>query len=103
MLGGGAEAASVRNVIQSGAGELGQVSRDQAVKQADLAADFAKTGYAGSITQRGQDVSAQEAQARLAQEARLADANLAFQKQQAASSQQLQMLQLALSGLKSIY
>lgn len=100
MLGGGAEGQLTRDVIQSGAGELGQVSRDQAVKETDVASDFAKTNFAGGITQRGQDVSASEAQARLAQEARLSDANLAFQKQQAASSQQLQMLQLALSGLK---
>ncbi len=100
MLGGGAEGQLTRDVIQSGAGELGQVSRDQAVKEADLAGDFAKTSYAGGITQRGQDVSAAEAQARLAQEARLSDANLAFQKQSAAANQQMQMLQLALSGLK---
>jgi hypothetical protein len=99
-LGGGAEGQLTRDIIQGGAGELGQVSRDQAVKEANLSADFAKTNFAGGITQRGQDVSASEAQARLAQEARLADASLAFQKQQAASSQQLQMLQLALSGLK---
>ena len=100
MLGGGAEGQLTRDVIQSGAGELGQVSRDQAVKETDLAGDFAKTNYAGGITQRGQDVSAAEAQARLAQEARLSDANLAFQKQSAAANQQMQMLQLALSGLK---
>ena len=70
------------------------------MKEADLSADFAKTRYGGEITQRGQDVSSQEARARLAQESRIADASLNFQKQQAASQQQLQMLQLALSGLK---
>lgn len=100
MLGSGAEGQLTRDVITSGAGELGQVSRDQAGKQADLAADFAKTNFAGGITQRGQDVSASEAAARLAQEQRLADASLSFQKQQAASQQQLQMLQLALGSLK---
>lgn len=102
MLGGGAEGQLVRDVVTSAAGDLGQVSRDQASKSADLAADFAKTGYAGGITQRGQDVQAAEAQARLAQEQRLADASLAFQKQNAASQQQLQMLQLALGGLKGL-
>ncbi len=71
-------------------------------EQVDLSADFAKTRYGGAIAQRGQDVSASEAQARLAQEQRLADASLSFQKQQAASSQQLQMLQLALGGLKGL-
>src|SRR5258706_2667096 len=74
-LGSGAEVQGVKDVIQSGAGELGQVSRDQAVKNTDLKTDIAKTNYAGGITQRGQDVSAQEAQARLAQEERIAAAN----------------------------
>lgn len=100
MLGGGAEGQLTRDVIQSGAGELGQVSRDQAMKGADLSADFAKTNYTGGITQRGQDVNMSEAQARLAQEARLADAQLAFQKQNAAAQQQMQMMELAMSGLK---
>jgi len=103
MLGGGAEGRLVADVITKGEGELGQVSRDQAMKESDLAADFAKTNFSGGITQRGQDVSAAEAAARLAQEQRLADASLNFQKQQAASQQQLQMLQLALSGLKTAY
>lgn len=109
MLGGGAEGQLVRDVIQSGTGELGQVARDQAMKSADLSADFAKTNYAGGITQRGQDVSAQEAQARLAQEGRLGDQTfglqnqqLQFQKQQAAANQQMQMMELALSGLKGL-
>ncbi len=107
MLGGGAEGQLTRDVIQSGAGELGQVSRDLAGKEADLSADFAKTNYAGGITQRGQDVSAAHAQAQLAQEQRLADASLAFQKQQAAfqqqqaaNAQQMQLLQMALGGLQ---
>lgn len=87
-LGSGAEVQGVKDIIQSGAGELGQVSRDQAVKNTDLKTDIAKTNYAGGITQRGQDVSAQEAQARLAQEERIAAAN-----------HQLQLLTLALGGL----
>jgi hypothetical protein len=102
-LGGGAEVAGVRDIIRSGQGELGQVSRDQAVQKANQAADFAKTSYEGGITQRGQDVSAAEAQARLAQERELEQSRLAFQQQQAAASNQLQMLQLALSGLKAAY
>lgn len=101
-LGGGAEAQGVRDVVQSSAGELGQVSRDEAGKQADLSADFAKTRYGGAITQRGQDVNAREAEARLAQEKELAQSRMSFEQQQAKSAQQLQMLQLALGGLKSM-
>lgn len=101
-LGGGAEVQGVRDVVQSGAGELGQVSRDEAIKQADLGADFAKTRYSGSIAQRGQDVSAREAEARLAQEKELAQSRMSFEQQQQKSSQQLQLLQMALGGLKSM-
>jgi hypothetical protein len=103
QLGSGAEVQGVRDVIQSGAGELGQVSRDQAITDAGHKADIAKTNYLGSVTQRAQDVGSQEAQARMAQEARIADQNNLFRQQQAASQNQLQTLQLALSGLKSIY
>lgn len=99
-LGGGAEVQGVRDIIAGGAGILGQASRDQAGKEADVASDFAKTGYAGSITQRGQDVSASEANARLAQEKELANSRMAFEQRQADSQKQLQLLTLALSGLK---
>lgn len=100
MLGGGAEGQLTKDVIQGASGELGQVARDQAVSGANMAADFAKTGYSGSIAQRGQDVSAQEAQARLAQEKELSNARMAFEQRQADSQKQLQLLTLALSGLK---
>ncbi len=70
MVGSGAQVQGTRDIIQSGAGQMGQVSRDLAGKQADLAADFAKTSYQGGITQRGQDIAAQEANARLAAEER---------------------------------
>ncbi len=100
MLGGGAEGQLTRDVVTDASGQLGQVARDQAMKSADLSADFAKTNYAGGITQRGQDVNMSEAQARLAQESRLADAQLSFQKQNAAAQQQMQMMQLAMNGLK---
>lgn len=84
MLGGGAQAQATRDVVNNNASELGQVSRDQATTGANMAADFAKTGYQGSITQRGQDIAAQEANARLALEQR---------------QQQYQLLSMALQGL----
>lgn len=86
MLGSGAQVQGARDVIQSGAGELGQVTRDLASKNADTANDFAKTAYEGNITMRGQDVQAQEAQARLALEAR---------------QQNFQLLNTILNGLRS--
>lgn len=87
-LGSGAEVQGVRDIISAGAGIEGQATRDAASKQADVAADFAKTKYAGEVTQRGQDVQAQEAQARLA-----------FEQREAAAQRQMQLLTLALSGI----
>lgn len=99
-LGGGAEVQGIKDIATEAGGVVGQASRDQAIKEADLGADFAKTGYQGSITQRGQDISAQEANARLAQEKELQASRMAFEQQSLKSQQQLQLLQLALSGLK---
>jgi hypothetical protein len=102
-LGGGAEVQGVRDVINNAAGVEGQAARDISMKQADIGADFAKTRYGGEIAQRGQDVSAQEAAANLAATQEMNQSRLAFQQQQLQSQNQLQLLQLALSGLKSSY
>lgn len=99
-LGGGAEVQGIKDIARDAGGVIGQASRDQAMKEADLGADFAKTGYTGAITQRGQDISAQEANARLAQEKEQEASRLAFQQESLRSQQQLQLLQLALSGIK---
>jgi hypothetical protein len=58
ILGGGAEARGTQNVLTAGQGQLGQVSRDQAIQEAGRLTDFAKIGYEGAITQRGQDITA---------------------------------------------
>lgn len=72
MLGSGAQVQGTRDIVSDAAAIEGQASRDAAMKKVDMAADFAKTGYAGSIQQRGQDIQAQEANARLALETRQA-------------------------------
>jgi hypothetical protein len=57
MLGGGAEVRGTQNILQTGQGQLGDTTREQAVTEANRQSDFAKTGYEGAITQRGQDVT----------------------------------------------
>jgi hypothetical protein len=84
MLGGGAQAQATRDIIQTGMGQVGDVSRQQAIEEAAQKAKFAEFGYTGSITQRGQDIQLAEAQARLAAEER---------------ARQFDMLKLILSGL----
>lgn len=97
MLGSGAQVQGMRDIVSDAAGTIGQASRDTEMKRADLAADFAKTGYAGNITQRGQNINSQEANARLAQEERqMQQQALQFQQQQ--QMQKLQMILGSLSG-----
>lgn len=84
MLGGGAQVQGTRDIVANGAGQLGQVARDQATTNAGQALDVAKTNYGGALTQRGQDIQSQEA-----------NASLAIQRQ----NQQYQMLDLILKGL----
>jgi len=66
MLGSGGQMQGMADILTSGTNIMGEESRAQMGKQADISADFAKTKYAGDITQRGQDIAAQEANARLA-------------------------------------
>lgn len=94
QLGGGAEVQGARDVIESAAGNIGDVNRALATQNAQSALETARLNYQGGITQRGQDIAAQEAQARLAQE----QAQLEFQRMQARSQQQLDWLKLILGG-----
>lgn len=84
MLGSGAEVQGTRDIASKGMGLIGEVSRDNAINESSQKADFAKMKYQGDITQRGQDIAAQEARARIALQRELA---------------QQQMLQAALQGL----
>lgn len=100
MLGSGAQVQGTRDIVSDAAGQVGQVSRDEAGKNADIAADFAKTNYGGAIAQRGQDVQSQEANARLGLAREQGNQRLSFEQTQLAQQRQLQLLQLALSGMK---
>jgi hypothetical protein len=63
ILGSGSETRGMERVFNEGQGQLGDVSRQQAINQAALAEQNALAGYQGGITQRGQDIGAQEAAA----------------------------------------
>lgn len=57
MLGSGAESRGTANVINQGMGELGDVSREQAIDSADQAQRTAEFNYSGGVQQRGQDIA----------------------------------------------
>lgn len=57
MLGGGGERRGVTNILTAGQANLGDTSREQAVSDVNRETDFAKMGYEGALTQRGQDVT----------------------------------------------
>lgn len=58
MLGGGAEVRGAQNILTAGQGQLGETTREQAIQEGNRLTDFAKAGYEGAITQRGQDITA---------------------------------------------
>lgn len=61
LLGSGLEERGTAAAATSAAGQLGEVSRTQAVNRADEAEKEAATNYTGDITQRGQDFQHEEA------------------------------------------
>lgn len=75
LLGGGLEARATTQAATSAAGQLGDVSRQQAVTRADEAQKNATTNFQGDITQRGQDFQKEEAGNSLAGDLAIAGAN----------------------------
>ncbi len=61
MLGSGAQVQGTRDVVNNAAGMLGNEVNQEAITNADMAEKNAVTGYQGAITQRGQDIQANEA------------------------------------------
>lgn len=61
MLGSGLEERGTASLASSAAGNLADVSRQQAVTRADEAQKNAETNFQGDITQRGQDFQKEEA------------------------------------------
>lgn len=75
LLGGGLEARATTQAATSAAGQLGDVSRQQAVTRADEAQKNATTNFQGDVTQRGQDFQKEEAGNSLAGDLAIAGAN----------------------------
>jgi hypothetical protein len=60
MLGSGIEGGETARIVGQAAGGLGDVSREQAIQEANRQNRFAEIGYQGDITQRGQDLSLEQ-------------------------------------------
>jgi hypothetical protein len=101
MLGSGGEFRGTANVANKGLGELGDVSREQAINEVGVRTDEAKTNYGGDLTQRGQDINHQEAADALSVQQQQFGARLAHEQAQAGAAKQqsaIQGLLAALSG-----
>jgi hypothetical protein len=61
LRGSSIEGRQIGSALESGAGQLDDVARGQAVEGSRRAVDLAKTQYGGDITQRGQDIDAETA------------------------------------------
>lgn len=68
MLGGGAEAAGTRDIVEQAGQGVNDVTRTNATNEAASNLDVAKTNQATQLAERGQNISAQQAQAQLAME-----------------------------------
>lgn len=116
IVGSGVEGRGQRGTVNQGQQQLGDVSRQQAITHADLAQKNAESEYSGAITQRGQDISANEAMNGLNLTARgqditqrgqdigLQQANnqLALERQKMAM-QQLQSIQAQFNTFRPVY
>ncbi len=69
MLGSGVEAGGIQDIVKSGMGQLGDLTREQAIQQTQAAQKAAETSYQGAITQRGQDIDLQKSREMAAIEA----------------------------------
>lgn len=58
LRGSSIEGRAIGSGLESGFGQLADVSREQAIQGANRSVDLAKTSYGGDITQRGQDMDA---------------------------------------------
>lgn len=101
-LGGGAEARGATNIISAGQGQLGDTTREQAIQEGNRLTDFAKLGYEGAISQRGQDITArgQDIQSQIAaRDAALRAAEMAYQGRQEASRRRYESVNSLLGRL----
>jgi hypothetical protein len=99
MLGSGGEFRGSQNIAAKGLGELGDVSREQAINEVGVRTDEAKTNYGGDLTQRGQDMSHQQAADALSVQQQQFGAKLAHEQAQASASKQQSAIQGLLSAL----
>lgn len=61
ILGSGIEGGNTANIIAKAGQGVNEVSREQAIQDANAASQYGQMQYQGDITQRGQDLSAQQA------------------------------------------
>ncbi len=82
LLGGGLEERGTASAANAAAGQLGDVSRQQAMTAADLAQKNAETNFQGKVTERGQNFQKEEAGNSLASNERLGQLSADVQTRQ---------------------
>ncbi len=63
MMGSGLEMTGTRDIVEHGAGQLNEVGREQAIKDASLNNQRVMADYQGRVTQRGQDLNVAQSNA----------------------------------------
>lgn len=92
MLGGQGEYRGTQNVATAGLGQLGDVAREQAIQGGAADRQQALAGYSGQVTQRGQDIGANEFNNSLASQQAQMSFDAQLKLQQAQQQRQLSIL-----------
>ena len=101
ISGSGLEAAGQLGVVNTGQGQLGDVSRQQAVTNANLSNQNAVTAYQGGIAQRAQDIGVGEANLGAATTGREQNIGIAQGNQNSLNTQRAQDLQMQENALNN--
>ena len=106
LSGGTGEMNAVGNILLGGQKQLADTARAGALADANTANDFAKTGYEGALTGRGQDISANNALNALELQARgqdLEQSRFAQSQAQSQSQNGIAALMGLMNAFKSLY
>jgi hypothetical protein len=96
MLGSGNEGEQSRAILQAGAGQLGDVSREQAIQSSAMRERENALNYQGAIQQRGQSIDMAEKAAQRGLDQAVANANLRAQGVLATNSSRMDAYRAAI-------
>jgi hypothetical protein len=99
LLGSGAELRGMANVANRGVAQLGELSRDQAIQGSEANQQAALANFQGQITQRGQDIGAQQWVNQFNAQQQQAAQEFAMRQQEQQQQQQFKLMDMILNSI----